>query len=167
TVSGGRAASVSIADDAPGTPHTIPLSGNGTTPAPAVMLTPTSVTFASQLVGSTSASQSSMVKNTGTDVLTITSIGTTGSNAADFGQTNDCPGTLAVNATCTITVTFSPTATGVRAANAQITDDAGGSPQSIALSGTGTAPALTLSPATVNFGSQRVGTTSAAQTVNV
>ena len=165
TVSGGRAASVSIADDAPGTPHTIPLSGNGTTPAPAVMLTPTSLTFASQLVGSTSASQSSMVKNTGTDVLTITSIGMTGTNAADFGQTNDCPATLAVNGTCTISVTFSPTAGGSRVATVSIVDNAASSPDSVTLGGTGVtpAPAVTLTPASLGFGSVRVGTTSASQ----
>jgi Abnormal spindle-like microcephaly-assoc'd, ASPM-SPD-2-Hydin len=167
TAGGARAATVNIADDAAGSPHGLTLSGTGTTPAPAVTLTPTSLAFGAVRVGTTSASQSSTLTNTGTAPLNISGIAVTGANAADFGQTNDCPGSLAVNATCTITVTFSPTTTGARTASAQITDDAAGSPHSVALSGTGTAPAVTLSPAAVNFGSQRVGTTSAAQTVTL
>jgi hypothetical protein len=167
TAPGGRAASVSIADDAPGSPQAVTLGGNGTTPAPAVSLSPATILFASQRVGTTSAPQSSTLKNTGTAPLAIASITLTGANTADFGQSNDCPSSLAVNATCAITVTFSPLSTGARAASVSVGDNAAGSPHSVALSGSGTAPAVTLSPTSLSFGSQRVGTTSAAQPVSL
>ena len=167
TASGARSASVSVTDDASGSPHTVSLSGTGTTPAPAVTLTPASLSFGAQRSGTTSTSQSSTLKNTGTAPLTITGIVMAGVNAADFAQTNDCPSSLSVNATCTIAATFSPTATGARAASVQITDDASGSPHAVSLSGTGTAPAVTVSPASLSFGSQSPGTASAAQTATL
>ena len=128
-------------------------------------LTPTNLVFGSQLVGTTSASQSSTLRNSGTASLTIASITVVGANAGEFGQTNDCPVSLAANATCTITVTFSPSATGSRAATVQISDNAVGSPHALTLSGTGATPvpAVTLSPTSLAFGSQLVGTTSASQ----
>ncbi|TMC03630.1 MAG: choice-of-anchor D domain-containing protein, partial [Chloroflexi bacterium] len=160
---GARAASIQVADNATGSPHTVALSGTGT--APAVTLTPTNLVFGSQLVGTTSASQSSTLRNSGTASLTIASITVVGANAGEFGQTNDCPVSLAANATCTITVTFSPSATGSRAATVQISDNAVGSPHALTLSGTGATPvpAVTLSPTSLAFGSQLVGTTSASQ----
>ena len=134
-------------------------------PAPAVTLTPTSLTFASQVVGTTSAAQTSTLKNTGTAALTITSVGLAGANPGDFTQSNDCPASLAANATCTITVTFSPTAAGGRAGSVTIADDAPGSPHALTLSGSGStpAPAVTLTPTSLAFGPLRVGTASAPQ----
>jgi hypothetical protein len=105
-----------------------------------VTVSPSSLAFGSQLSGTTSSGQSVTLTNTGTAPLTIASIGLAGANAGDFGQTNTCPGspaTLAVNATCSISVTFSPTALGSRSASVQITDNALDSPESIAVSGTG------------------------------
>ncbi|TMC29292.1 MAG: choice-of-anchor D domain-containing protein, partial [Chloroflexi bacterium] len=133
-------------------------------PAPAVTLTPASLAFASQVVGSTSTSQTSTLKNTGTASLTITSVGLTGANPGDFTQANDCPASLAANATCTITVAFRPTATGSRSASVAITDNAVGSPHNVTLTGTGTASSVTLTPASLAFGSLAIGSTSAPQT---
>src|SRR5205823_220093 len=73
--------------------------------------------------------------NSGTGSLTISSIGLSGTNAGDFAQTNNCPSTVAASASCTISVTFSPTATGTRSASVTITDNAAGSPHSVSLSG--------------------------------
>jgi hypothetical protein len=164
-----RSASVSIADNAAGSPHSVSLSGTGTQPAPAVTLTP-SLSFGSQRVGTTSAAQQATLTNSGTAPLAISSIGVTGTNAAEYAQTNTCPAspsTLAAGASCTISVTFSPSATGSRTASVSVADNAAGSPHTVTLSGTGTQPAVTLTPASLTFGGQTLGTTSAAQTVTV
>src|SRR5256885_16904400 len=99
----------------------------------------------------------------------ITGVGFTGPNPGDFGQTNNCPlspSTLAANGTCTINVTFSPTATGSRSATLTVTDNASNSPQTAGVSGTGIAPP-SLSPASLTFGNQNHGATSAAQAVTI
>jgi hypothetical protein len=145
SATGSRTASLSIQDDASGSPQAVGLSGTGT--APAVGLSSTSVTFASQTVNTTSAGMAVTVTNTGTASLTISGVGLGGSNPADFAQANTCPlspATLAAGAGCTITVTFTPTATGTRTATLSITDNAVGSPQAVALSGTGAAAATSL-----------------------
>jgi hypothetical protein len=107
------------------------------------------------------------LKNTGTASLTIASITVAGTNAADFAQTNNCPATLAVNATCTISVTFTPGATGARAASVTVSDNAPAAPHSVALSGSGALPAVSLAPSNLAFAGQMVGTTSAAQVLSV
>jgi hypothetical protein len=138
TATGTRTASLSIADNAAGSPQSVALSGTGT--APAVTLSPTTLTFASQTVGTTSAAQTVTLTNSGTAPLTITSIGLAGTNPGDYAQTNTCPispATLATAANCTISVTFTPTATGTRTASLSIADNAAGSPQNLGLTGTG------------------------------
>ncbi len=166
TATGSRTASVSIADDAAGSPHSVALSGTGTQPAPAVTLTST-LGFGNQRVGTASAAQQATLTNSGNAALAITSIAVTGTNASDYAQTNTCPASLAAGASCTISVTFTPSATGSRTASVTVTDNAAGSPHSVSLTGTGTQPAVTLTPTSVSFASQVVGTTSAAQTVTV
>jgi N,N-dimethylformamidase beta subunit-like, C-terminal/HYDIN/CFA65/VesB-like, Ig-like domain/Cep192 domain 4 len=167
TASGTRTASVQVSDNAAGSPHTVALTGTGTATAPAVTLSPTSLAFGSQQVGTTTVAQTTTLTNTGTGSLTISSIGVTGTNAGDFTQTNTCPSTLAANAGCTISVTFSPAATGSRTASVTVTDNATGSPHSVTLSGSGTAPVVTLTPTSLTFASQLVGTTSSSQTASL
>jgi len=135
---GSRSASVAVTDDASGSPHTAGLSGTGTEPS--VMLTPASLGFGGQTVGTSSAAQSVTVRNSGTAPLSIGSILIGGTNAGDFAQTNNCPtvpSLLAANATCTISVTFAPSAIGARSATVTIGDDAPGSPHGVPLAGTG------------------------------
>lgn len=163
--SGARSASVSITDNATGSPHTVTLSGTGVVSAPAVTLNPTSVSFGNQTVGTTSGTRAVTLTNSGTASLTITNISLTGTNASDFAQTSTCPlspSTLAAGANCTISVTFTPAATGTRSASISIADNATGSPQSVPLTGTGIvlAPSVTLNPTSLSFGNQTVGTTS-------
>src|SRR5262245_39925626 len=164
---GARTASVSISDNAAGSPHTVALSGTGVAAAPAVSLSPASLGFGQQPVGTSCAAHSLTLTNSGTGAMTIGSIGVTGANAGDYAQTNTCPGTLAVGASCTISVTFTPSAAGSRTASVSISDNAVGSPHTVPLSGTGTTPAVSLSPTSLGFGSQLVGTTSAAQSVTL
>jgi hypothetical protein len=171
TATGARNASLGVTDDASGSPQNISLTGTGTPAAPAVGLSPTSLTFSGQLVGTTSAAQSVTLTNTGNAALTITSIAITGANSGDFAQTSTCPvspTTLAAGSNCAISVTFKPTASGARNASVTITDNAANSPQSVTLSGTGAAPIVSLGgTVSLNFGNQLVGTTSAAQTITL
>lgn len=139
---GARSASLAITDNASGSPHRITLTGTGITPAPAVTLSATSLTFANQVVGSTSAPQTVTLKNTGTAVLKIAGIAIAGANSSDFAQSNACGTSLAAGASCSITVTFTPTAAGPRTAWIAITDDASSSPQTVNLTGTGILPML-------------------------
>jgi hypothetical protein len=156
---------VSITDNASGSPQTVSLSGTGT--APVDGLSPTSLAFGNQSVGTTSTAHTVTLSNTGNATLSITSLALTGTNASDFAQTNTCGSSVAASANCTITVTFTPAASGSRTASVSITDNASGSPQTVSLSGTGTAALASLSPTSLAFGSQPAGTTSTAQTVTL
>lgn len=98
---------------------------------------PANLNFPAQLVGTKSAAQVVTLSNVGSAVLTVTSIGITGANASDFGQTNTCDSTLAINASCPISVTFTPTAGGGRVATLTISSNGVGSPQTVALTGGG------------------------------
>ncbi len=86
-------------------------------------------------VGSASTPQSVTLSNTGNASLNIASIVANG----DFAQSNGCGPTLASGSSCTISVTFTPTAAGPDIGNLTITSDAAGSPQLVSLSGTGLA----------------------------
>ena len=134
---------------------------------PTVKLSPTSLTFGSQTVGTSSAAQVVTVTNTGTSTLSLMGIKVTGGDRLDFTQTNTCGSTLASNASCTISVVFTPTKTGTRTSTVSVTDNAAGSPQSVALSGTGTAPAVTLSPTSLSFSGVLIGKSSATKAVTV
>ena len=137
----------------------------GPPPAPVVSLSPASLSFGSQTVGTTSPSQSVTLTNIGNAGLTITGITPTG----DFAQTDNCGSSVAALSSCTITVTFKPTQSGARTGAVSISDNAAGSPQSVSLTGTGvvSAPAVTLSSSSLNFGNQTLGTTSPPQSVTV
>ncbi len=160
TASGTRTGTLTITDTASNSPQTAALTGTGVGP---VTLSATALSFADQAVGSTSAAQTVTLTNSGQAALTIATIAASG----DFAETNTCGGSLAVGATCNLVVTFTPTASGTRTGTLKITDNAAGSPQTVALSGTGIAPAATLSAMTLSFAQQSVGLASAAQTVTL
>jgi Cep192 domain 4/Beta-propeller repeat len=135
----------SIADNATGSPHLINVSGTGVTTATAVTVTPTSLSFGNVTVGQVSSAQTVTITNTGTTTLNISSISTSG----DFSQTNTCSAllnVLNVGQSCNVSVTFSPTSSGSRGGALSISDNAVGSPQSVALSGTGVAQFTMSSP---------------------
>jgi hypothetical protein len=114
---------------------------SGPPPAPMASLSTTSLTFSQQNMGSTSASQNVTLSNTGNALLSISSIALGGTNPGDFAQTNTCASSVAAGATCAISVTFAPQATGSRSALLSITDNAGGSPHTVHLTGTALPPA--------------------------
>jgi hypothetical protein len=148
----------------------------GPAPAPGASLSSTSLTFASQTVGATSSAQAVTLSNTGNAALSITGISITGANPSDFKETNGCGSSIAAGASCTITVTFTPVASGSLSATLTVTANAVGDP-SVGLTGTGTSaaggtggsstPSVTLSSTSLAFGSQPVDTTSSAQTVTL
>lgn len=119
----------------------------GGTGAPALSLSPSALTFAAQDKGTTSAAQTVTARNTGTAALFFNNVAIGGANPLDFTIGDDgCIGmTLAVGATCTISVTFTPTNTGTRSANVTWTDNAPNSPQVLTLTGTGTGTPTPLS----------------------
>ena len=127
---------LTITDSALNSPQSIALSGTGYNPT-TVSLSATSLWFGSEMVAATSASQQVTLTNTGGATLAITSIGLTGANASSFVFANTCGSSLAAGANCTIHGHFTPVAAGALTAAVTITDSATGSPQSIALSGTG------------------------------
>ncbi len=147
TATGARTATLSITDNASGSPQTATLSGNGTTPAPVVKLSPAALNFANQAVSATSEPKIVTLTNAGSLVLDITSnITITGPNSAEFAfvaANTTCPlstGQLAAGANCTMAVTFTPTSVGAKAAQITIVDNAEGSPHAVPLNGNGTAP---------------------------
>jgi len=167
---GARSATLTITDTDPGSPRIVAISGTGiSSSVPEVLLNPTSLTFAAQAEGTTSAAQNINLTNNGTANLTISSIVIAGADPSDYKQTNNCPATLAAGFSCNIAVTFSPIATGTRTATVTATDSATGSPHSVSLTGTGKAgalPVVTLTPPSLAFPGVALNTTS-KQTVTV
>jgi trimeric autotransporter adhesin len=156
TTVGARAGTLTVNDNVPNSPQVAQLTGTGTAP---VTLSPTSLSFGSQVVTTTSPGKTVTLKNNQTVPLTLASISTSGS----FTQTSTCPlspNTLGAGASCSILILFTPSALGTRTGTLTLSDNAGNSPQTVALSGTGTLSGLlsiSVSPAnpTLTPGSQQ------------
>jgi hypothetical protein len=128
---GARTGTLTITDNAPGSPQTVPLSGNGTAQ---VTLSPASKTFPATKVGASSTAKVFTLANKQSVALTGISITTTG----DFSvSTTTCSSSLAAKSNCTISVVFTPTQVGTRTGTLQVSDSAIGSPQTASLTGTG------------------------------
>jgi sugar lactone lactonase YvrE len=126
--------------------QTISLSANGLAGAgPAVSLSVPSLTFNGQLIGVQSLPQTLTLTNSGGSALSISSIWLEGSQASDFQISTTCGASLAAAADCTISVTFTASATGTRTASLMFSDLVVGSPQSVTLTGTGNGGVLALS----------------------
>jgi hypothetical protein len=130
-----QTAVLSIMDNSPGSPQNIAVTASVIYPA--VLLSPASLSFATQKQNTSSTAKAVTLTNSGLTALTINSITIAGQNPADFTETNNCPSSLNANASCTIDVTFKPLAKGSLSGSVVITDNAQNSPQSISLSGTG------------------------------
>jgi len=109
------------------------------TGVPAITLNPTSLTFAATTIGNSSTAMVSTLTNSGTATLNITSIALGGVNPSQYSETTTCGASVAVSATCTISVIFTPTATGVQAASVIITSNITAGTTTLPLSGTGAA----------------------------
>ena len=134
TVAGTIDGTLTVADSAAGSPQLVALSGTGTgTLTNTVTFSPATLTFGAQTTGTTSTSQALTLKNTGTSSLTISTVSASG----DYKETDTCAGkSIAANGTCTITVSFAPTAAGTILGTITVADAAATSPQVVALTGT-------------------------------
>jgi hypothetical protein len=159
TAAGAASSVLTVNDNAPNAPQTAPITGTGVF---SVSLTPLSLSFPSEHPTTTSPAQTITVKNTQSGALTISGISTTG----DFAQASNCPlspNTLAGGGSCTVSVTFTPSALGTRSGTLVISDNAG--TQSANLSGTGTLLGLSaisltpLNPAMFTGGQQQLTAT--------
>lgn len=159
TVLGTRNGQLTITSNSTTSPQTVNLSGVGN--GPIVSLSPTTLTFPSQPEHTTSSAQQVTLTNTGDMPLNLGSIQTSG----DFSQTNNCPPAVGVGASCIISVTFTPSLRGTRSGTMTISDNAGNSPQTVSLSGTGTGPAATFNPISAILGIIPVGTTSSPRSI--
>ncbi len=162
TTIGTRSGTLTLYANVSGGQATIALSGTGTTPA-TVVLTPASLTFPATTVNQTSAAQIINIANTGGNTATINSTIVSG----DFAIAgNTCATTITSQNSCSISVTFAPSASGTRSGTLTVVDSAG--TQTALLTGTGNAPATdTLTPTALSFGDQVLNTLSAAQNVTV
>ena len=155
TASGTRTGTLTINDDAYGSPQIVNLAGTGSVPsAPIATLNPLSLVFPSQPLGTSSAPQSVTLTNTGNSTLNITNIQLTG----DYAQTNTCPATLAASSSCAIKVTFTSTASGTRNGTLRISDNVQGSPQVVPLAGAGADFSLAISPGSATLKAGATGT---------
>ena len=138
TIVGSESGTVTFTDNAPQSPQYFTVSGSSVS-AGIPTLNPTSLTFPTILIGQSSAPQSATLTNTGTGAFGISQIYSYG----DFPETNNCPSSLAVGASCTITVTFTPSNVGTENGYLYIYTD---SLDNVTLSmiGTGQAPVPTL-----------------------
>jgi hypothetical protein len=137
--------------------------------APRIILTPTSLSFGSVLLGTVSFGQVVTVTNTGTAVAALGAVTVSG---GDFWQSNDCPvapNVLLAGAACTITVVFHPTALGPHAGAVSFTSNAPESPHVVTLDGTGAppTPAASVVPGSLGFGSVTVGLATSGRVVKV
>jgi 6-phosphogluconolactonase (cycloisomerase 2 family) len=136
---------------------------------PAATIFPTAGDFGSATVGSGSGTRVFSLVNTGDQDLSINSISIVGTDASSFPQSHTCLNILAANANCSISIHFMPASVGAFSATLQVADNAPGSPQTLALSGMGIAPApaITFSPAVLSFPTITQGTSGAAQTLTL
>jgi hypothetical protein len=160
---GTRTGALVIADDASTGPHVIPLDGTGGV-SQGLALSPAYLEFPSQLVGTT-ATQAVTLRNIGTSPVRLSAVTTTG----DFTQSNTCSSAVDGGATCTVTITFTPTAAGTRTGLITVLDDAPGGPHVFAVSGVGytDAPSVTLQPTSLFFPDQVVGASAVTFTAQI
>jgi len=137
--------------------------------SPVTSFVPGSLSFGNQVVNTSSAPQTITLTNSGNVALTITSI----TAPTGFAQSNNCPispRTLSTGGSCTVNVTFTPTAAQAYSGNLVFADNAGSGTQNVQVSGNrvaANAPVASLTPSSLIFNPQPVGTTSAAQTVTL
>jgi hypothetical protein len=163
TAVGSRSGTLTIYGNLIGGQVAVPLTGTGI-PGGAIVLLPTAINFGSSPIGvATAPSQNVTISNTGGVAVSLQTPTITG----DFNiLANTCGATLEPNFGCTVSISFSPTGSGTRTGNLSIVDSVG--TQTVSLTGVGTLPATdAISPASLSFAQQIVGTSSPAQTVTL
>ncbi len=166
---GARIGTITVTSDGTGSPQTIAVSGNGIAAGtPGQLSFNTAITFATQTLGTTSAPTNVTVTNTGGTTVSVSSIAS--SAPAEFGLAASGCTTISAGATCALSLTFTPAAAGARNAVITLVSNGTGSPQTLAVNGTGTTvatPGQLSLPGSISFGTQTVGTTSGASNIGV
>ncbi len=158
---GSYSGNLSVVSNASPTPQVLPLEGVGVTRD--LSISPSSLNFGNVAVGGT-GTQTVALTNSGTTSMTISAVNIAG---AGFGASGlSLPLSLGAGQTVNFSATFSPTAGGSATGSVSVTSDASNSPTAAALTGVGVVPQLSATPASINFGSVVVGTSS-AETVTV
>ncbi len=166
SISGQQTGTLSIADSAAGSPHSIGLSGIGLSTVQALTVSPTAMAYPPQPVGDPSAAQTFTLTNGGQDYVIVDRVTTTGDFAIDDLVSNNCEeATLGPQSSCTVSLVFNPSATGARTGTLVLVDTVSGTPQVFNLTGTGiqATGALALGQSSLVFPAQANGTTSANQ----
>jgi hypothetical protein len=169
TAAGSRVGSVLIVNNSSSLLY-VPLSGTAVTAGPAVSLSSAMLGFANQPPGTTSPPQTVTLPNTGKSTLNIQTVVITGGNGFAIANGTTCTNGVSVagSSSCLIQVTFKPTAPGQVSARVMITDSAADSPQQISLVGiSGLAAVVSVSPTSISFPGQYIGTSGLPQTVTV
>jgi hypothetical protein len=120
-----------VTHNAYGSPQSVALIGTALAP---LTLSGSQITFGNQAVGTTSAPKIVSLNNRGGAAISISSI----TSAGDYAQTNNCGSSLPAGSTCTINVTFSPTAKGMRTGSVTINDNSINGPHVVTANGNGT-----------------------------
>jgi hypothetical protein len=137
SAAGPRVALLQVNDNATGSPQNMHLTGFGSTSlVPSLAINPLALNFSVATVGSSSQGQLTLV-NLGGYSITLSNPTISGANAADFKVTSDCSSSLAASSACEMYVTFTPSVTGLRVAQLQITDGPNGTVATIPLAGFG------------------------------
>jgi hypothetical protein len=166
TTNGVIKGALTVAYSGSGSPVSSSLSGTGQDgPTAPLTFSPASLSFGN-VVLQTTVSKSVTVKNISAGAITFTSITGSGAFTATPSGTSPCSGTLNAGAQCSMTVKFTPLVTGGLVGGITIIDNASVSTQVQNAAGTGEL-AVNLSPASINFGTVAVGSTSTVQVVTV
>jgi Beta-propeller repeat/Abnormal spindle-like microcephaly-assoc'd, ASPM-SPD-2-Hydin len=164
TANGTATGTLTITDDAPNSPQTVPLSG--TAGSGQLNLSAQTLNFGSQIINTKTTSQSVVVTNTGTSAVSITAVTIAGPNATAFtlSSKTPCSPSIGSGGTCTISINFKPATSGSLSATLSIANNAPGSPETVALAGQGADFGITSSAAnaTVNPGQSATFTASIA-----
>jgi len=162
TAAGSRTATLTLQSNAATNPS-ITLTGTAAAAAtPSIARSVTSITFNTQTVGTTSAARPVTITNNSTVVVSISAAAAT--PTPEFAATGNCVGNLAAGASCTMNVTFTPSAAGNRTGNLTITSNATGSPHAVTLAGPGTTTptgAATVDTSALSFPSTGTGAAAA------
>jgi len=162
-VPGTRTGTLTFADNATNSPQIVSLRGTGTQ----VKLSTTSILFNTLVVGTTSGARIVSFANRGTTTVTINGISVSGDFHLRAASINPCPtsGVVLGSTSCNVGVAFAPSAKGTRKGTLTISDSDPASPQTVALTGTGTV--VSLSALSLVFPAQPVNTSSGSRKVTL
>ena len=133
-------AQLSVTHNAPGSPTLITLTGQGRTPVVQPVITLPATTDFGRRARGTTRTQNVRVQNNGPGALLFAAVNpvrTTGAFTATLGNCPVAPATLAAGRSCSLSVSFRPTAVGPVTGSLTVTSNAVGSPRTVALTGTG------------------------------